>query len=132
MNFEFIPFRLNADLRDYKDLLDYISTENGIDIYKARDELPTQIPGVTVSKANLYFYQCSLVTVYIYLVHHSNGLLPVLAKIENLIQKNGYKFDVQSKQVYGWANEGEFLALILVEETNSMCLYYSLETYSCL
>ena len=132
MNFEFIPFRLNADLADYKELIDYISSENGIDIYKARDKLPSLISGITVRNANLYFNDGSLITVYLYLIQRHNNILLVLSDIENFIQKKGYHFDIKQKQIYGWANEGEFLALIFDEEKKSLYMYYSLETYSCL
>ena len=132
MNFEFIPFRLNADLADYKELIDYISSENGIDIYKARDKLPFPIPGLTVRNTNLYFNDGSLITVYIYLVQRHNNIQLDLLDIENFIQKKGYHFNIKQKQIYGWANEGEFLALIFDEEKKSLYMYYSLETYSCL
>ncbi len=133
MNLEFIPFKLNADLADYKDSIEYISSDNGIDIYKARDKVPLLITGITVRNANLYFNDGSLITLYLYLVQTSNNLHHVLSDIENFIQKKGYHFQyTEQKQVYGWANEGVFLALILFEETHTLCLYYSLEEFSCL
>ena len=47
MNFTFIPFKLNMDIADFEDDIQYLTTDNGIDLYKAKEELKKPILGLS-------------------------------------------------------------------------------------
>ena len=128
MKFNFIPYRLNADKAELKFEIKYLATDNGIDLYKAKPK--TTILGFLVTGVNLYFFEGSLITVYIHLVAKAEDFSQVRQILESRIKEKGKTFKIDSGEVIGWENESEFLGLVYGKSGNRLYLYYSIREYS--
>src|SRR5258705_13403150 len=112
MNFNFIPYRLNADLSHFKEDVEYICSDNGVDLYKVKKVLIKPILGISVSDVNLYFFEGSLITVYIHLAENPEYLSQVKEVLENCLKSQGKSFKTESGMIAGWNTNTEFLSLI--------------------
>lgn len=130
MNFDFIPYQLNADISDFKDNVEYISSDNGVDLYRSKDGLIKHILGFPVTMANLYFFEGSLITVYCHLENIDDGFERLKGKIESLLNKTGFPFSYEDNLGFSWKSEYRVLAIVMVRNCNKMYLYYSILRYS--
>lgn len=128
MKFKFIPYHLNADIAELKQMIQYLVTENGIDLYKSK--LNTDIFGILVSDINLYFFEGSLITVYIHLASKSENFMHVRQILESRIKEEGRAFKSDSADVIGWENTNEFLGLVYDKTGKRLYLYYTLKEFS--
>lgn len=132
MNFDFIPYQLNADIRDFKDNVEYISSDNGVDLYRAKDGFAKRILGFPVSMANLYFFEGSLITVYIHLGENTEHIEQVNKTVELSITRPGKPLKLDSATGYIWKGERATLAIIQDIGKERLYLYYSLKRFDVL
>ena len=132
MKFDFIPFSLNADIGHFKGQIQYISSDNGVELYKARKVLKNYILGIPVSNINLYFYEGNLITLYIHLVENPPSLEQVRKTFETSIGRQGEALKTGISNGYSWNGQNEILALINSQENRKVCLYYTLLRFSIL
>lgn len=130
MNFDFIPYQLNADISDFKTNVEYISSDNGVDLYRAKDGFIKALLGFPVSSANLYFFEGNLITVYCHLENINDGFERLKGKIESLLNKTGVPFSDEDNLGFSWKSEYRVLAIVMVRNSNKMYLYYSILKYS--
>jgi len=128
MKFNFIPYLLNADKSELKEMIQYLATDNGIDLYKTK--LKTDLLGILVSNINLYFFEGSLITVYIHLASKSENFSHVRQILESRIKEEGSVFKIDSADVIGWESTSEFLGLVHDKTGKQLYLYYTLKEFS--
>lgn len=128
MKFNLIPHKLNTDIADFKNEIQYLATDNGIDLYKAKHK--ASVLGILVSDVNLYFFEGSLITVYIHLAAKNEDFSQVRQILSNKIEEQGKAFKIDSGQVIGWENQSEFLGLVNDKTGKRLYLYYTLKEYS--
>ena len=128
MKFNFIPYRLNADRAELKDEIKYLATDNGIDLYKAK--LKTAILGILVTGVNFYFFEDSLISVYIHLASKSEEFSQVRQILEGRNKEEGKAFKIDSGDVIGWESTKEFLGLVNDKTGKRLNLYYTLKQFS--
>ena len=129
MNFNFIPFTLNADLSHFQAQIQYISSENGVDLYKARQGLKKPILGILVSEVNLYFFEGSLITVYIHLKEKQFNISQIKYILEKVFNTKAMILSNDSGIVYYWKDESFYLGLLPMKDRNYLVLYYTLNNY---
>lgn len=132
MNFDFLPYQLNADISDFKGNIQYISSDNGVDLYKAKDGFTKQILGFPVSMANLYFFEGSLITVYIHLGENPEHIEQVSKTLELSITRQGKPLKLDSGTGYIWKGERATLAIIQDKRKERLYLYNSLKRFDVL
>ena len=130
MNFDFIPFKLNADLSQFKSQIHYISSDNGVELYKAGEELKNHFLGISITEVNLYFFEGSLITVYIQLGEDPDNIEAVKKTLEYAIKKDGKALKLSFGSGYGWNSQNKFLALMRTESINKLMLYFSLSEFA--
>lgn len=130
MNFDFIPYQLNADISSFKNNIQYISSDNGVDLYKAKDGFIKPLLGFPVTMANLYFFEGSLITVYCHLKNTGGSYERLKGKIEGLLIKTGVPFSDDENSGFIWKSEYLVLAIVMGKDSNKMYLYYSMPRYS--
>lgn len=130
MNFDFLPYQLNADISDFKTNVGYIGSDNGVDLYRAKDEFITPLLGFPVTMANLYFFQGSLITVYCHLVNTEGILERLKREIEVLLNMTGSPFSDNDNSGFLWKSEFLVLAIVMGKDSHKMYLYYSMLMYS--
>ena len=130
MNFGFLPYSLNADLSHFQGQIQYISSENGVDLYKVREELKKPILGIPVIDINFYFFEGSLITVYSHLGEFVCHLDKVIETIEKVILEYSKILKTHSSHVYYWQNKTQFLGLMVQRKSKSLLIYHSLELYN--
>lgn len=128
MKFDFISYRLNADLADFKNAIQYLATDNGIDLYKVKSK--TTIFDMPVSDINLYFFEGNLITVYIHLATEAENLYQVRQLLESRIKEAGEAFKIDSGEVIGWESASEFLGLVNDKTGKRLYLYHTLKRFS--
>lgn len=130
MNFEFLPYQLNADLCDFKGNVEYISSDNGVDLYRAKDGFIKALLGFPVIMVNLYFFEGNLITAYIQLeekVEHLHKVKEVLVK--TTLEKAKI-LETDSGFVYYWHSNNQFLGLLIQQDKNILLLYHSLNKFN--
>lgn len=132
MNFEFLPYRLNADISDFKDNIEYISSDNGVDLYRAKDGFIKALLGFPVTDVNLYFYEGSLITVYIHLGENPENIEQVSKTLEHSITRPGKALKLDSGTGYIWKGESATLAIIQDMSKERLYLYNSLKRFDVL
>jgi hypothetical protein len=130
MNFDFIPYQLNADISDFKGNIQYISSDNGIDLYRAKDGFVKSILDFPVTIVNLYFFEGSLITVYCHLENIEGRFERLKGKIECLLDKTGFPFSDDENSGFIWKSEYLVLSIVMGRDSNKMYLYYSMLRYS--
>lgn len=130
MNFDFLPLTLNSDITDFKGSIEYLGTDNGVDLYRAEKELKKPILNIQVFNCNLYFFEGSLITVYIHLEVIPENFRQVRQILEKNIKHEGKAFKTTSGVVCGWHNKHQFLALVNDRTNARLYLYYSLNEFS--
>lgn len=130
MNFDFLPYQLNADISDFKDIMEYISSENGVDLYRARDGFIKPLLNFPVTTVNLYFFEGTLITVYYHLENNESILETQKGGIEVLLNMIGSPFSVNDNSGFLWKSEFLVLAIVMGKDSHKMYLYYSLLSYS--
>ncbi len=130
MNFEFLPYKLYADISDFKDNMEYISSDNGIDLYRARDGFTKALMGFQVKTVNLYFFEGTLITVYCHLDNTEVILERLKRKIEVLLNMTGSPFSDNDNSGFLWKSEFLVLAIVMGKDSHKMYLYYSMLRYS--
>ncbi len=130
MKFDFIPFRFNANIADFKDEILYIATDNGVDLYKSKDEVRVLIPGILFSVANLYFFEVCLITVYIHLTSKSGDFGAVSHILANTIKEAGKVIKSENLEITSWSNNSEYLGLVKAINSDKLYLYYTLHKYN--
>ncbi len=128
MKFNFIPYRLNANIAEFKDGIQYLATDNGIDLYKVKSK--TTIFDMLASDINLYFFEGNLITVYIHLATKAENLSQVRQMLESRIKEAGKAFKIDSGEVIGWESASEFLGLVNDKTGKRLYLYYALKEFS--
>lgn len=130
MNFDFLPYQLNADISDFKNNVEYISSDNGVDLYKAKDGFIKALLGFPVTTVNLYFFEGNLITVYCHL-ENTEGIFEILkGKIEALLNMTGSPFSDNDNSGFLWKSEFLVLAIVMGKDSHKMYLYYSVLRYS--
>lgn len=130
MNFDFLPYQLNADISDFKDNLEYISSDNGVDLYRAKDGFIKALLGFPVTMANLYFFEGSLITSYIQLaetIEQQHKVREVLGKASAGKTKT---LESASGIVYYWQTNSQFLGLLIQQDKNILLIYHSLRKFN--
>ncbi|MEQ1796581.1 MAG: hypothetical protein ABL872_01445 [Lacibacter sp.] len=130
MNFNFIPFKLNAELNQYKQQIKYISADNGVELYKVRDGLKIEILGILVSDVNLYFFEASLITVYIHLNERPDNIERIREIFEKEIGSKGRTDKTDSNIVCNWVSENDFLGLKVNEKSQNSYIYLTTHKFN--
>lgn len=130
MNFDFIPYQLNADISDFKGNIQYISSDNGVDLYRAKDGFMKPLLGFPVTMANLYFFEGSLITVYYHLENTEGSFEKLKEKIEGILNMTGIPFSDNDNSGFFWKSEFLVLAIVMGKDSHKMYLYYSVLRYS--
>lgn len=129
MNFDFLPYQLNADIGDFKSSIQYISSDNGVSLYKAKEDFIKFLLGFPVSVANLYFFEGNLITVYIHLDENPENIEQVCKTLEQSITRPGKALKLHSGSGYIWKAESATLAIIQDMRKGRLYLYYSLKKF---
>lgn len=132
MNFEFLPYQLNADISDFKDNIQYISSDNGVDLYRGKEGFMKLLLGLPVSVVNLYFFEGSLITTYIHLGENPDSIEQVSKTLEHSIKRQGKALKLRSGNGYKWEDDTSTLALIQDMRKGRLYLYHSLKRYDVL
>ncbi|MEI2755801.1 MAG: hypothetical protein V9F46_05010 [Chitinophagaceae bacterium] len=130
MNFDFLPYQLNADISDFKGNVEYISSDNGVDLYKAKDGFIKALLGFPVTMVNLYFFEGSLITVYCHLENSEGSFERLKEKIEGILNITRTPFWDNGNSGFFWKSEYLVLAIVISKASNKMYLYYSMLRYS--
>lgn len=130
MNFDFIPYQLNADIRDFKDNVEYISSDNGVDLYRAKYGFIKALLGFPVTTVNLYFFEGSLITAYIQIGETKEHLQKLIKELEKTTFEKAKLLETDSGFVYYWQNDRQFLGLFIQQGKNVLLLYHSLNKFS--
>lgn len=129
MNFDFIPYQLNADISDFKGNVEFISSYNGVDLYRAKDGFIKALLGFSVKLANLYFFEGSLITAYIQLGEASGQLHNVKTGLEETISVRAKIVETDSGFIYYWQRKSQFLGLLIQQAKNTILLYHSITKF---
>jgi len=89
IDFDFIPYELNVDISDFKNNIQYISSDNGVDLYKAKEGFIKHLLNFQVMMINLYFFEGSLITAYIHLGENPENIIQVGKALEHTIKRPG-------------------------------------------
>ena len=130
MNFNFIPFTLNAYLSHFQGQIQYISSDNGVDLYRAKDGFIKSLLGFPITMANLYFFEGSLITVYIQLGEVTEQLENVKTALEKTILEKAKILETDSGIIYYWQSKSQFLGLLIKQNNNILLLYHSLNKFN--
>lgn len=130
MSFNFIPFKLNDDLSQYKDQIKYISSDNGVELYKVRNGLKIEILGILVSDVNLYFFEGNLITIYIHLNESPDHIERVKEIFEKEIKTKERALKIESGLLYCWTSENSFLGLLSSSGESKMKVYVSIDVFN--
>jgi|GEM_PF-2383073 len=130
MNFDFIPYRLNADIGYFKGNIQYISSDNGVDLYRAKDGFMKLLLGFTVTVANLYFFEGSLITVYIRLTEHGQSINEVKRAMEGAILMDAKTLFTDTGLMYYWQDNKQLLGLISQGTEGDILMYHSLNKFN--
>ncbi len=130
MDFDFMPYRLNADISDFKDNIKYISSDNGVDLYKARKGLIKPIIDFQVVDTNLYFFEGSLITVYIQLSEKADNIIKVKEALDKALFKNSKIIEIDSGLLYYWQSNSYFLGLLIKKQGKFVTLYQSINKFN--
>lgn len=130
MNFDFIPLTLNSDIADFMGSIEYLATDNGVDLYKARKELKMPILGIQISGCNLYFFEGSLITVYFHLTIKPDAVEQVRQNLESRTIEEGKTLNIDLGEVIGWENETEFFGIVNDKTGKRLYLYYAMKNFS--
>lgn len=130
MDFDFIPFKLNTDLSYYKKLIKYIGSDNGVELYKAGKALKEPVLSIPVSTVNLYFFEGSLITVYIHLEKNPESFELVRKSFEQSITRSGKALKLDFGNGYSWESATATLGLIRDMGKDKLYLYYSLKKFA--
>lgn len=130
MNFDFIPYQLNADISDFKGNVEYISSDNGIDLYRAKDGFIKALLGFPVTVVNLYFFEGSLITAYIQLAETIEQLHKVREVLEKASVGKAKFLETDSGLIYYWQSNSQFLGLLNQQDKNILLFYHSLNKYN--
>jgi hypothetical protein len=126
MIFNFMPFRLNDDLSDFKDDIQYIYSANGVDLYRTKNGLIKDVVEIPVTVINLYFFEGTLITAYIKLAEPIDHLQKVREILENAIAEKAKILEMDSGLIYYWKCNNQFLGLLIQKNRNILLLYHSL------
>ncbi len=132
MNFDFLPFKLNTDLSYFKKLIQYISSDNGVELFKADEALRKPVLGIPVSTVNLYFFEGNLITVYIHLEENPESIELVNTTLVQSITRPGKALKPDLWNGYYWKAENSTLALLQDMVKGKLSLYFSLNDFSVL
>lgn len=132
MNFEFLPYRLNADISDFKHNIEYISSDNGVDLYRGKEGFMKLLLGLRVSVVNLYFFEGNLITAYIHLGENPDSIEQVSKTLEHSIKRPGKALKLRYGNGYSWKAETSTLALIQDMRKGRLYLYHSLKRFNVL
>lgn len=130
MNFNFMPYKLNADISDFKGKIEYISSDNGVDLYNAREGLEMPLLGFQVKQVNLYFYEANLITVYIQLAENSDIIQKVKGILDEALAETGKVMEADSGLLYYWQDKNQLLGLMIKDEGKFLLLYNSLNKFN--
>lgn len=130
MPFSFIPFKLNADIQLYQNKIQYISSDNGVDFYKAKEGFINHLLGFPVFKVSLYFFEGSLITVYLRFHEDAGNLIKVRNSLEKVILKQAEVMETDSGFVHYWQINDQFLGLLMQDNKNIIIMYNSLNEYN--
>ena len=126
----FMPFKLNADMLHFKDQIQYLSSDNGVDLYKAKEGFKTHLLGFAVSKINLYFFEGSLITIYIRFHKNAGDLSKLKSSLEKVIQKQAKLIETDTGYVHYWQIDDQFLGLMIQDKERVILLYNSLNKFN--
>lgn len=130
MDFGFLPFQLNADLSDFSDNIEYLSSDNGVDLYKINIGNKETILGFPSNLINLYFFEGSLVTVYYHLEETQSSFERLKKSLEGILIKPGTPFMMEDAYGVFWTSQVYVLAVVVARISNKFYLYSSLKQYS--
>lgn len=126
MDFNFIPYNLNEDISDfYINDIEFIDTENGVDLYKAREGLEVDILGLKLRIINFYFYRRKLITIYFHLAECKENITDSVLVFEKVIGRAAEIIELDSGLSFLWKNETEVFGLVKDEKDRRVYLYNS-------
>ena len=129
MNFDFISYQLNADISDFKNNIQYIGSDNGVSLYKAKEGFIKFLLSFSVSVTNLYFFEGNLITVYLRLTEQVNNMENVARALSKAVLMNASKRVTDTGLMYFWQDSSQFLGLMQDRDGNIL-LYHSLNKYN--
>jgi len=129
MNSDFIPFKLNSDLKDLRHNLEYICSDNGIDVYKESQDLTRDVFGFPVNVVNLYFFEGSLITVYMHLTDNPEVYFQLYKILETSMKPHGMPLKLDCGSGYKWKCKTSTLTLIRDMKKGELFMYYSLKKF---
>lgn len=130
MNFDFLPYQLHADISDFKDIMEYISSDNGVDLYMARDGFIKPLLDFPVTMANLYFFEGSLITAYVQFGETNEKLNKIIVALEKTTLEKARFLETDSGHVYYWQSSSQFLGLLIQQGKNILLLYHCLNKFN--
>lgn len=131
MDFGFLPYQLNTDLSDLRDNIEYLSSENGVDLYKAKDEFIKPVLAFPVTMISLYFFEGSLITTYIHLGVDSGQFFKVRAVLDSNILIKSDRMVYDSGDFYYWQSKEQVISLIIdMHPQKVLKIYNSLNKFN--
>jgi len=130
MKLNFIPFTLNENISEFKGQIQFVETDNGVDLYGAINPLNEFLKGIPVLSINLYFYQDRLITVYLNIDDSLKNQEKVIRIVEQALGRAKIFLNSQFQIKQGWEDDNKVLYIIRDQTLKKMYLYYSLREYS--
>lgn len=125
MIFDFIPFKLNSDIANYKGQIEYVSSEHGVELYKLRKAFIKPLLGFHITSVNLYFFEGNLVTVYLHLAAQSLNMNLIKESIESTLGIKGEAVLDSKIKGYKWSDVINILVLVDGSKELKLYLYFS-------
>lgn len=132
MNFDFILCKLNAEISDFKGNVEYISSDNGVELYRAKEGFISHHLSFPVIRINLYFFEGNLITAYIHLGENPDSIEQFSKVLEHAIKSQGRALKLSYRKGYVWKAESSILALIQDMRKGKLYLYYSVKKFAVL
>ena len=130
MKLNFIPFTLNENISEFKGQIQFVETDNGVDLYGAINPLNEFLKGIPGLSINLYFYQDRLITVYLNIDDSLKNQEKVIRIVEQALGRAKIFLNSQFQIKQGWEDDNKVLYIIRDETLKKIYLYYSLREYS--
>jgi hypothetical protein len=130
MNLNFIPYKLNADISDFNGNMEYISSDNGIDYYRTKESFMSQLLGFSVSVVNLYFFEGTLISVYIQIGEMPDKLHKLKVELEKALEKDAKYLKTITEVIHYWQGQDHFIGLLIQKEKNILLIYHTLNKFN--
>lgn len=130
MEFRFIPYSLNEDISSFAGVIQWVGEDNGVELYRIKNEAVNPMLGLKVINIHLYFFETNLITVYFYMDYKSSDINRLLQILESTVKQEAKKVNSGKGVAYCWINQTESLGLLNNRDTGRICLCYMLRKFS--